>query len=256
MNGYKLSRKWFDFAEANPEKIKPNHAALYFYAVELCNSLGWKEKFSLPASRAMHCIGIHSYNTYKKTFQDLIDWKFFKLIQSSKNQYSANIIALSKFDEANDEATYENPIQLPEIQNKAGDVFERKPLKNVPDIDEERVRKATILIADFFNIKELSQARHFMSIGNFVRHQAQKGNIDYLAKQFTAYKHLKKKDPKYKHNWYNYIGSAEQSYEDGQWNIKDWVEELKNEAAPKQDDINNGKIFKSIHRTHELLSEQ
>lgn len=100
MNTYNLSREWFNYCFDHPEKIKPNHTAVYFFAIENCNRLGWKKKFRLPSQMAMEAVGIKSYNTYIKTFNDLIDWGFFELIERSKNQYSANVIALSNFDKA------------------------------------------------------------------------------------------------------------------------------------------------------------
>lgn len=104
MNGYELSRQWWDFAFANPEKVKPLHGALYFFAVEHCNRLGWKRKFGLPTEMAKEALGVKSWHTYINAFNDLIDWGFFELIERSKNQYSSNIIALSKFDETIDKA--------------------------------------------------------------------------------------------------------------------------------------------------------
>jgi hypothetical protein len=104
MNGYNLSRIWFDFAFSNPELIKPNHCALYFFAIEHCNRLGWKKKFGLPSAMAMEAIGIKSYHTYKATLLDLIKWGFIEMVEISKNQYSSNIIALADFDIANDKA--------------------------------------------------------------------------------------------------------------------------------------------------------
>lgn len=104
LNVYSLSRSWFDFSFANPEKIRPNHTALYFFAIEHCNRLGWKSKFGFPTTMAMEAIGIKSYNTYKETLRDLVDWGFIKMIELSKNQYSANIIALSKNDKASNKA--------------------------------------------------------------------------------------------------------------------------------------------------------
>lgn len=95
MTGYDYSRGFWDFAFENPEKIKPNHAALYFFSIEHCNRLGWKTKFGLPSLMTMEAIGIKSYNTYIQTFNDLIEWGFLELVQKSKNQYSSNIIALS-----------------------------------------------------------------------------------------------------------------------------------------------------------------
>jgi hypothetical protein len=104
MNSYELSRNWFDFCFENPEKIKPNHTAVYFFAIEHCNRLGWKEKYGFPTTMAMEAVGIKSYNTYINTFNDLVEWRFIKVIQRSKNQYSANIIALSNFNRALDKA--------------------------------------------------------------------------------------------------------------------------------------------------------
>ncbi len=104
MNGYELSRKWFDWCFENPEKINPNHTALYFFCIEHCNRLGWKEKFGLPTTMAKEAIGIRSYNTYKNTLEDLVKFGFVIMIEKSKNQYSSNIIALSNFDNALDNA--------------------------------------------------------------------------------------------------------------------------------------------------------
>lgn len=102
--GYELSRRWFDFCFENPEKVKPIHTALYFFAIEHCNRLGWKEKFGLPTEMTKDAIGVKSWHTYIKAFNDLVEWGFFILIEKSKNQYSSNIIALSKNNEALDKA--------------------------------------------------------------------------------------------------------------------------------------------------------
>lgn len=100
MNGYELSRNWFDWCFENPEKISPSHSALYFFCIEHCNRLGWKEKFGLPTTMAKEAIGIRSYNTYIKTLNELVEFGFIKMIEKSKNQFSSNIIALSNFDKA------------------------------------------------------------------------------------------------------------------------------------------------------------
>ncbi len=95
INGYQLTRSWFDFCFANPEKITPSHTAIFVFAIEHCNRLGWKEKFGFPSQMTMDAIGIKKHQTYIKYFNDLVDWGFFKLVQKSTNQYSANIISLS-----------------------------------------------------------------------------------------------------------------------------------------------------------------
>ncbi len=104
LNGYELSRNWFDFAFENPEKISPNHAAIYFFAIEHCNRLGWKRKFGFPTQMAMDALGIKKHQTYIRYFNDLCEWGFFDLIQKSQNQYSANIISLISANPKNGKA--------------------------------------------------------------------------------------------------------------------------------------------------------
>jgi len=104
MNSYELSRRFFDWSYENPEIVTPNHVALYFFIIEHCNRLGWKEKFGLPTTMAKEAIGIKSYNTYIKCFTDLEKYGFIKILEKSKNQYSSNIIALSFFNKAHDKA--------------------------------------------------------------------------------------------------------------------------------------------------------
>lgn len=129
MNSYELSRKWFDWSFENPEKISPNHSALYFFAIEHCNRLGWREKFGFPTEMAKDAIGIKSYNTYVKTLNDLVDWGFIKMIQRSKNQYSANIIALSNFDKALDKALDKAIVKHVTKQDESIDSID-KPINN------------------------------------------------------------------------------------------------------------------------------
>lgn len=104
MNIYALMRRWWDWAFKNPSKVKPIHSALYFFAIEHCNRMGWKREFGFPTVMAMEAMGVTSYNTYKNGLNDLVDWGFITMIERSRNQYSANIIALSYFDEAYDKA--------------------------------------------------------------------------------------------------------------------------------------------------------
>lgn len=134
MNGYELSRKWFDFCFDNPEKIKPNHSALYFFAIEHCNRLGWKEKFGFPTEMAKDAIGIKNYRTYINTLNDLVDWGFIKMIEKSKNQYSANIIALVNYTKATtkalDKASIKHSQKQSESNYKSTDSINKQVTKN------------------------------------------------------------------------------------------------------------------------------
>ncbi len=104
MDYFKLTRAFWDFAFENPEKIKPNHCALYLFIIEHCNRLGWKKKFGLPTEMTKEAIGIRSYNTYIQTLNELVGFGLIELIEKSKNQYSSNIVAISNFDKALDKA--------------------------------------------------------------------------------------------------------------------------------------------------------
>ena len=104
LNSYDLSRSWFDWCFENPDKIKPAHTALYFFCIEHCNRLGWKDKFGLPTQMAMEAIGIKNWRTYSSTFEDLVEYGFIKVIERSKNQWSATVIAIVKNTKANTKA--------------------------------------------------------------------------------------------------------------------------------------------------------
>jgi hypothetical protein len=104
MNSYELSRRFWDFAFENPDRIKPIHAAIYFFAIEHCNRLGWKEKFGLPSQMVMEAIGVKNWRTYSQGLNELIEFDFIKLIEKSTNQYSSNIIAIVNFTKADTKA--------------------------------------------------------------------------------------------------------------------------------------------------------
>jgi len=96
MDIFKLYRSFWNFCFENPDKIKPTHIAIYSFAVEHCNRLGWKKKFGLPTSMVMEATGIKSYSVYKKHLDQLVEFGFIDMIELSRNQYSANIIALKE----------------------------------------------------------------------------------------------------------------------------------------------------------------
>lgn len=104
MNGYNLIRNWYSFKFENPKTTKAIHSDMYCYIVDLWNRLGQKKEFGLPTSVTMECLNIGSYNTYKKTLNDLIEFGFVKIVKESKNQHQSKIIALSKNDKALDKA--------------------------------------------------------------------------------------------------------------------------------------------------------
>lgn len=104
MDYFQLHRNYFNWCFENPDKVKPIHTAIFCFAIEHCNRLGWKEKFGFPTTMAMEALGIKSYNTFINGLKDLVEFGFITMVEKSKNQYSANIIALSNFNKAHDKA--------------------------------------------------------------------------------------------------------------------------------------------------------
>lgn len=96
LNYYGLFRQFWDWAFENPDLVSTTHCAIYAFAIEHCNRLGWKEKFGFPSQMAMEAIGVKTWKKYIDSFNDLVEWGFFVLHQKAKNQYSANIIAIVK----------------------------------------------------------------------------------------------------------------------------------------------------------------
>lgn len=104
LTGYDLSRNWFDFSYENTDIVTPTHSGLMMWIIEKWNRLGQIPKFGLPSSEAMTALGIKNHSTYKKAFNDLVNWGFVAIITESKNQYTANIVALSKNNKAHSKA--------------------------------------------------------------------------------------------------------------------------------------------------------
>jgi hypothetical protein len=93
MNGYELSRRWFDFAFTTQE-CKVYHTAIYMWIIELNNRLGWKKDFGLPANSTMEGLSIGNKGTYYDALKDLENWGFIKIVKEAKNQYQSTIISV------------------------------------------------------------------------------------------------------------------------------------------------------------------
>jgi len=192
LNSYELSRNLFDWSFENPEKINTNHIALYFFIIEHCNRLGWKEKFGLPTGMAKEAIGIRNYRTYINTLNDLIEFGFIKLIEKSKNQYSCNIIAIVKNTKAHTKALdkarskhLQKQVQSIDSIDKQENKETSKPINNIPDsiiqlnewskkyFDEKFINEKSIkcfddlVRIDNYNILDIQKAIEFARSDNF-----------------------------------------------------------------------------------------
>ena len=155
MNGYDLSRNWFNWCFDNPEKAKPIHSAIFFFAVEHCNRLGGKEKFGFPSQMTMEAIGVRKYQTYGKALSELVDWGFITMIEKSKNQYSANIISINAADQngiargkALDKATIKHGAKQGHSTGQGKDTID-KPLTKEPLTTNQEQEDAPLLESEF-----------------------------------------------------------------------------------------------------------
>lgn len=161
--GYELSRSWFDFCFENPDKINPNHSAIFFFAIEHCNRLGWKEKFGFPTQMTMDAIGIKKAQTYIKYFNHLVEWGFFKLIKKSSNQYSSNIIslqgALPKSGKALDKANIKHAAKQTESMGQSNSPIDKQETINKEQLTTEflndRAWKEQFCMAKGISLTEL-----------------------------------------------------------------------------------------------------
>lgn len=146
MNGYNLIRDWYNYKFENPSRVKATHSDFYCYLIDRWNRLGQKQEFGLPTSVTMESLGIGSYNTYKKTLQDLIDFGFIKLVAESKNQHQSKVIALSKNDKASTKALDKAHDKAPD---KAPDtIIKQKNNRTNKDADALMIEKFLLWFND------------------------------------------------------------------------------------------------------------
>jgi len=95
INLYTLSKFIFDFSFETHD-MKSNHIALLFWVLNVANRSGWKRVLSIPNDWTMEATGIGNKNTLKKCYEDLVNWKFIKWVEKSRNQYTANRIEICR----------------------------------------------------------------------------------------------------------------------------------------------------------------
>lgn len=183
MDIYKLYRNFWDFSFNNPEKIKPNHVAVYSFSIEHCNRLGWKEKFGFPTSMVLDATGIKSYSVYKKTFDDLVSFGFIHVVEYSKNQYSSNIIALKENCKANCKALDK---ALTKHVSKQSESTYQSTCQSTDSIDKQLYNNTSIPNTNLLIEKE-NQILTQKSVGKFSQFNIQDAPPKILQDAFEAW---------------------------------------------------------------------
>lgn len=149
-NGYQYTRAWFDFAFENTDLVTASHGMLYLWLVEINNRLGWVEKFQVSATECKSGMCCKSYNTYKKCFDDLVDWGFVKMVKQSVNQYQCNVIALSNFNTPHTKALDKAIAKAQGIaQTKATETFLNHKPKTIKPKTPKSVSEDGLKFADW-----------------------------------------------------------------------------------------------------------
>ena len=206
MNSYELSREFWNFSFENPEKVKPIHAAIYFFSIEHCNRLGWKEKFGLPSQMVMEAIGVKNWKTYSQGLNELIEFGFIVLLEKSTNQYSSNIIAIVNFTKAHTKAESK-------ALDKALSKHSTKHSQSIVSIDKQynniTIEQTNNLKEDFDfkKLKSTEWANQFCKAKNL---QIEKFNTifdNFLTDVLLKGQHLDYKDPEkeFKNHFINWF---------------------------------------------------
>lgn len=164
MNGYDLTRAWFNYKFDNPGNLRAIHAEMYFYIVDLWNRLGQKEKFGLPTDVTMQALEIGSYKTYKKTFDELVKHNFIIEVSNSQNQYKSRIIALVKsakatakpiaksLDKALIKASAKSPAESSATIDKQETINKKQETINNSLLSEIKISDLEFPISEYFEI--------------------------------------------------------------------------------------------------------
>jgi hypothetical protein len=140
----------------------------------------------------MDVCGISKHQTYKKYFTDLVNWGFITIVQESKNQYTANIIALPKNGKAQGKAL-----------DKALATHEAKHSRGTATIDKLQTSNLKQDIYDFWNSKKIIEHKVFTDdMEKQIKKQLSKYSVENIKTAITNYSEILN-DPEcfFKYKW-------------------------------------------------------
>lgn len=241
MNGYQLTRRWFDFAFDKTE-AKAQHTAVYCWLVELNNRLGWKENFTINTQFTMEGLSIGNKNTYLSVLTDLENWGFIKTIRPSINQNYGRVITLRCGDFATADTT---AMDMAVIQDNDGNdngnvpivkPINHKPINHKPISNEPKPEKAKRQKIHFVPPTYEQVEAYFLEQG---------ASRDQAEKCYFYYKEL---------DWHNKFGKKLINWKStvrNNWILKNQNNEQTIEVPPSQADQ---MPKRKSHRMHESFT--
>lgn len=104
-----------------------------------------------------------------------------------------------------------------------------KPLDRGTDKDKGNYTIDILLVKEilnFFNFTETANYDKMRIVGKLHECLTLNNRIEYFTNQFKSYAELKKINPQYIHSFKNFIGTQENLFEDGAWNLENWTAKL------------------------------
>jgi hypothetical protein len=180
---------------------------------------------------AMEAVGVKNWRTYSKALTDLVDWGFIDMVQTSKNQYSSNIIAIVKNTKASTKAL-DKALQKHSTKQSQSTVSIDKQVNN-----EQGTKNSIYAFDEFWNDYDLKKDRKKCESKWKSISEAQRD----LIKSFIPIYKAHEPDTKYRKNPYTFLNSEI-------WN-DDW-----NAYPPKQQTYgNNNQGNRTLQRQANLL---
>lgn len=106
---------------------------------------------------------------------------------------------------------------------------EESTKENLPLSETEIDFVLTKKIMDWFGFSEVSNFDKFRQVADFQKCLMAQNRIVYFEDQFASYSEYKTLDPKFKHNFKNFLGDQKELFENGAWNSENWILRLKAE---------------------------
>jgi hypothetical protein len=165
------------------------------------------------------------------------NWNFKKAISQERAKKAAQARwnkALNENNEPKQPECTSNAQAIHEQCTSNADAMQSDAIREEKRREEKKreeknthIRGVVLKILTYFNFNEMNNHDKLRDANYFVNILDNNGKVDYFLKQFEAYKQYKEVTAEKKHSFHNFLGSIEKKYEDGGWNARNWVEELK-----------------------------